>query len=95
MKSKGGRKSLGSEMRIKQRYSALSVPYFNVLKGFLEGDNVIDQKFAISELTKAFVKMIPQSVDGGEDEHGNPIPLLYAISNNDSNTENSKTEEKA
>lgn len=92
---KTGRKSLGAELAMKRRYSALTEPYFKVLQEFLESEDKADRKFAVQELSKAFVKMIPQSVDGGEDENGNPIPLLYAISHNDSNAENSKSEEAA
>lgn len=93
--NKGGRKGLGEEMRIKQRFSALSEPYFKVLMEFLESDDKLDRKFAVSELSKAFVKMIPQSVDGGEDENGNPIPLLYGIYSHDSDKEDSKATEEA
>ena len=80
--NKGGRKGLGEEMRIKQRFSALSEPYFKVLMEFLESDDKADRKFAVSELSKAFVKMIPQSVDGGEDENGLPIPLMCGVTKN-------------
>ena len=66
-----------------------------VLMEFLESEDKLDRKFAVSELSKAFVKMIPQSVDGGEDENGNPIPLLYGIYRNDSNQEDSKATEEA
>lgn len=92
---KTGRKGLGAELAMKRRYSALTEPYFKVLQEFLESEDKADRKFAVSELSKAFVKMIPQSVDGGEDENGNPIPLLYALHNHDSNPEDSKAGETA
>lgn len=90
-----GRKGLGAELAMKRRYSALTEPYFKVLMEFLESDDKADRKFAVSELSKAFVKMIPQSVDGGEDENGNPIPLLYGIYSHDSDKEDSKATEEA
>ena len=85
----GGRKGLGEEMAIKRRYAALSEPFFKVLQEFLESEDKADRKFAIEQLGKGFTKMIPQSIDGGEDEQGNPIPLLYALRNHDSNKEDS------
>lgn len=90
-----GRKGLGAELAMKRRYSALTEPYFKVLMEFLESDDKADRKFAVSELSKAFVKMIPQSVDGGEDENGNPIPLLYGIYSHDGDKEDSKATEEA
>lgn len=70
-----GRKSWKEELQIKQRYSALTEPYFRTLKKFLESDNVADQKFAISELTKAYTKMIPTEITG---ENGMPIIFQVA-----------------
>jgi len=90
-----GRKSWKEELKIKQRYSALTEPYFRVLMKFLKSEDKSDQKFAVTEISKAFVKMIPQSIDGGEDKNGNPIPLLYGIYSHDSNKENSTAQEEA
>jgi hypothetical protein len=72
---KTGRKGFGEELHIKQRYSALTEPYFNALKGFLESEDKSDRKFAISELTKAYAKMIPTQITG---EEGAPIMIQIA-----------------
>lgn len=83
-----GRKSWKEELQIKQRYSALTEPYFKVLKKFLESDNVADQKFAISELTKAYTKMIPTEINGGEDEDGKVLPVLVKFIDGSENNRN-------
>lgn len=83
-----GRKSWKEELQIKQRYSALTEPYFKVLKKFLESDNVADQKFAISELTKAYTKMIPTEINGGEDEDGKVLPVLVKFIDGSENDRN-------
>jgi hypothetical protein len=60
-----GRKSLKEELKIFERYSELSIPYFRVLKKKLESDaDPAAQMWAVEQLTKAFVKMIPQTLDG-------------------------------
>lgn len=73
--NKGGRKSWKEELQIKQRYSALTEPYFKALKKFLDSDNTVDQKFAIQELTKAYTKMIPTEITG---EDGKAIVIHVA-----------------
>lgn len=72
---KPGRKGLGHEMRLKERFSELSEPYFLALKGFLESDEKADQKFAIEQLTKAYSKMMPTEITG---EDGKPIIIHLA-----------------
>lgn len=74
MANAGGRKSWKEEIQIKQRYSALTEPYFKVLKKFLESDDKIDKKFAITELTKAYTKMIPTEITG---ENG--LPIIFQV----------------
>jgi hypothetical protein len=68
-----GRKSLKTELKMFDRYSELSVPYFRVLKKHLTGSNVANEKWAVEQLTKAFTKMIPTEVSGVD---GKPIPIL-------------------
>jgi len=58
-----GRKSLKEELQIKQRYADLTEPYFKVLKKHLQGGNVVNEKWAVEQLTKAYTKMIPQDVN--------------------------------
>lgn len=90
----GGRKSLKDEVRMFERYSELSIPYFRVLKTRLESGIKEDENWATEILTKAFVKMIPQETElSGKD--GAPIPILTItnVSVNDGNQQNSPDEE--
>jgi hypothetical protein len=66
--AKPGRKSWIEEMKIAQRYSDLSEDYFTVLKEMFNSDDKADKKWAAQELSKAFVKMIPQDVTSGGDK---------------------------
>ena len=92
-----GRKSWTEEMKLAQRYSDLSEDYFKILKEFAQSEDKNDRKWAAQELSKAFVKMIPQDMDitsGGE-----PIPLLggksiNASTSNNSNEETPQTQEE-
>jgi hypothetical protein len=77
----GGRKGFGEELRIKQRYSALSEPYFNTLKEFLESEDKNDKKFAVTELTKAFSRMIPQPGSSPENPVYFQVPNVIALKN--------------
>lgn len=49
-------------MQLKQRYSDLSEDYFRVLKAHMASEDKSDQKWATQELSKAFVKMLPQDL---------------------------------
>jgi hypothetical protein len=71
-----GRKSLKTELKMFDRYSELSEPYFRVLRKHLTGSNVANEKWAVEQLTKAFTKMIPTEI-GGID--GKPIPILATL----------------
>lgn len=64
----GGRKGFGEELRIKQRYAALTEPFFKALEGFLNSEDKNDRKFAVQELNKGFTKMIPTQLTGEEGE---------------------------
>jgi hypothetical protein len=66
--AKAGRKSYLEEMGIKQRYTDLSEPFFKVLKKFLNSEKTEDQKWAVEQLSKAYVKMIPQDLTSGGKE---------------------------
>lgn len=69
-----GRKSWTEELEIAKRYSALSDDYFKVLKKMLKSDNDKDYKWAVEQLSKAFVRMIPQNI--GLDVQ-NPITVVF------------------
>lgn len=90
--NKGGRKSWTEELNIANRYAELSVPYFKVLKKALDSEDDKDQKWAVEQLGKAFVKMIPQDITSGGKELPTPIFALNEIRGNNSITEDSETE---
>lgn len=71
-----GRKSLKDELRMFERYSELSVPYFKVLKARLKSNIHTEQNWAVEQLTKAFVKMIPTEITGKDGKDLFPIPIL-------------------
>lgn len=73
MKNKGGRKSWTEELNIAQRYSDLTEPAFKVLMEMLESEEKADKKWAVEQLGKAFVKMIPQDVTSG----GQPLQIVF------------------
>lgn len=87
-----GRKSLKTELKMFDRYSELSEPYFRVLRKHLESDNKHDEKWAVEQLTKAFTKMIPTEVSGVD---GKPIPILMHMNvpTHDSNPKDSQPQE--
>lgn len=58
-----GRKSLKDELKLFERYSDLTEPYFRVLRTKLNSVEDSDQKWAVEQLSKAFVKMLPQDID--------------------------------
>lgn len=63
--NKGGRKGFGEELKIKERYTALTEPFFQVLKEFLNSEDKKDRQWAVEQLNKAYVKMIPQDITSG------------------------------
>ena len=68
-----GRKTFTEELEIKKRYSDLSPKFFNILKRSLDSKNKEDNKWAVEQLNKAFVKMIPQAIEGGSEN--NPLVI--------------------
>lgn len=71
-----GRKSLKDEVKLFERYSELSVPYFKVLKKRLDSGNMAQENWAVEQLTKAFTKMLPQEVTGKDGKDLFPTPIL-------------------
>lgn len=70
-----GRKGWKEELNIAQRYSDLSEPFFEVLKEALASEDKAEKKWAVEQLSKGFVKMIPQQVGG---DPNNPLVLQFA-----------------
>lgn len=68
-----GRKSWTEELQIAQRYSDLSEPFFEVIKEHLASDDKKDRQWAVEQMSKAYVKMIPQDVTSG----GQPLTLSF------------------
>ena len=79
-----GRKSLKDELQIKQRYADLSAPFFKVLKEHMESAVKADQQWAVEQLSKAFVKMIPTEITG---EGGGALQITFdPVFNKDAST---------
>lgn len=70
---KPGRKSWTEELQIAQRYSDLTEPAFKVLLQMLKSRDKADRKWAVEQLGKAYVKMIPQDHTSG----GQPINITF------------------
>lgn len=77
--AKPGRKGWIEELRLYERYSDLTEDYFNVLKEHFASEDKKDRQWAAERIEKGIVKMIPQSIDGGEDNEGNVLPLMVKI----------------
>lgn len=71
--AKPGRKSYTEELNIAQRYSDLTEPFFKVIKKHLESGDDNKERWAVEQLSKAFVKMIPQDMTSG----GRPLVLQF------------------
>jgi len=69
-------KTYEETLLIKQRYADLTEPAFKVLRECLEGDNILDKKWACEQLGKAFVKMIPQTIAGDPE---NPLEHNFKL----------------
>ena len=70
----GGRKTFREEFQIKQRYADLAEPFFKFLKTMFEEGSIADKKWAVEQLGKGYVKMIPQTLEGGDEN--NPLQLI-------------------
>lgn len=90
--AQAGRKSWVEELHMAQRYADLSPKAFKVLNTMLDSDDKNDQKWAVEQLGKAFVKMIPQDITSGGKQIPAPIISLDAICRNNSTQEDSTTE---
>ena len=93
---KTGRKSLKDELKMFDRYSELTEPYFRILRKHLESGKKDDEKWAVEQLTKAYTKMIPQEVTGKDGKDLFPVPLLNnlpSVSDNSGDNSNSETPE--
>lgn len=81
--TKGGRKSYFEELKIADRYSALSEPYFLFLKKMLDSEDKTDKKWAAERLEKAYIKMIPQDITSG----GQALNITFDNSFNETSSE--------
>jgi hypothetical protein len=57
------RKSFKEELKLFHRYSELTEPYFKVLNEHLKSKDPMAKRWAVEQLSKAFVKMLPQDID--------------------------------
>ena len=90
--AQAGRKSWTEELQMAQRYADLSPKAFKVLNTMLDSEDKADQKWAVEQLGKAFVKMIPQDITSGGKQLPTPIISLDAIRGNNITTQDSETE---
>jgi hypothetical protein len=78
---KTGRKSKFEELQMAQRYSDLSGKAFEFLTECLEGKNKELKMWAVEQLGKGLVKMIPQVQQlSGNPNDSTPIPIYNAKS---------------
>lgn len=78
-----GRKTLKQELQVVRYMAELEPKFFKVLKKALDSPNT--RHWAVEQLAKLYAKAVPQKI-GGDPDNRTPIPLLYALRNNDSNT---------
>lgn len=90
--AKAGRKSYFEELNIAQRYADLTPKAFAVLNEMLDSEDKSDRKWAVEQLQKGIVKMIPQDITSGGEVLPTPIISLDAICRNNSVKEDSETE---
>ena len=92
-------KTYEETLLIKQRYADLTEPVFKVLKKALASNNTADKKWAVEQVGKAFIKMIPQDVTSGGDKIVGGTNLFEYVQyledkNNNSNKENKETKQE-
>jgi hypothetical protein len=81
----GGRKKLRDEIALIKYYESVLPKVFSVVSKKLNSESKKDQLWAMEWLKTGIVKMIPQKI-GGDPDNRTPIPLLYALHNNNSST---------
>ena len=87
-----GRKSLKEELKLFERYSELTGPYFRILKKRLKSGDPDQENWAVEQLTKAYTKMIPQKLIGDPD---NPLHVVTGFNYLTPNDSNNKANNKA
>lgn len=82
-----GRKSYFEELNIAQRYADLTPKAFKVLSEMLDSKDKVDQKWAVEQLQKGLVKMIPQDITSG----GQALQLTFDSAFNQSNAKTTRS----
>ncbi len=90
-KGRSGRKTKGHELALVEWYESVLPKVFSEVKVMLESKVKKDRLWAMDWLKTGLVKMIPQRI-GGDPDNRTPIPLLYAISNNNRNSKDIQTQ---
>lgn len=80
------RKSLKEEIRVVEYMSELAPRVFKVISDHLDSPKKADRRWATEQMSKLYAKAVPQKI-GGDPDNRTPIPLLYAIRNNNGSTE--------
>lgn len=84
-KGGAGNPGYGKLKFIRDKVSQFSETYWKEWERMMNGNDKDEKKFAMAEFNKLQVKMIPQSLDGGEDDDGNTKPLEIRIVKPDDN----------
>lgn len=75
-----GRKSLKDELEVLRRYEQLAPKVFAYVTKVLDEGNELDKRWAADWLKAAYVKMIPQKLQGDENQ---PFYIKQIIINKD------------
>lgn len=73
-KSNAGRKGVGKETFVKEQLDKFSPIWWKLIMDMLNGDSREDRRFALAELNKLQIKIIPSQLVGGEDK---PIEIKW------------------
>lgn len=95
MPGASGRKSRFAELNLANKYNDLTPKFFAFITEMLDSGDKNDRKWAVEQLGKAYVKMIPQTIEGDIDH---PIPILNLTSNavqgNNSNSQDTSVKQE-
>lgn len=78
------RKTLKQEIDVVRYMTALLPKHFQLIERMYDSDSETDKKWAAEQMSKLYAKAVPQKI-GGDPDNRTPIPLLYALHNNNGN----------
>ena len=74
-----GNPGMGKMKFIREQVEKFSPLWWEEIGNAMQGDDKEMKKFALNEFNKIQVKMVPQTIDGGEDDEGNQAPVQINI----------------